>query len=219
MNHKQFHSRINVLIEAHKSAANLARLADVSEGVVRKWRDGKSDPSRQNLLALAKGANVNLIWLATGDGPMQGAQETCASLTDKEEVLVLDVEVSTGHGAHNGQAEAENGTLAFQRQYLAGRGLKAKELRVVFAKGDSMEPEIQDGAAMLVNTSDTRLDEGCIYIVRRDDHLFAKRIRRSIDGGITLISANKEYPPMVVSQASLNELQVIGRVVWSGREH
>jgi len=136
---------------------------------------------------------------------------------DKVEVLVLNVEVSAGNGSHN-EAEHCSSTMAFQSKYLTGRGLQADQLRIVFAKGDSMEGEIQDGAAMLVNTADQRLDDGCIYVVRLNDHLYAKRIQHGFDG-LSLVSANSSHRPIDVPRNRLNELAVIGRVVWSGREH
>lgn len=49
----------------------LARAAEVSESVVRKWRNGTSDPAREKLIALASATNVRLEWLALGEGPMR----------------------------------------------------------------------------------------------------------------------------------------------------
>lgn len=216
MNQKPFSERILQLIDRHKSVAGLARKSGISESAIKKWRDGKSDPSREKLVILAKTAEVDLVWLATGERAIEPVGHK-PTPSDKTDIPILDVEVSAGHGAENGH-ETSMGSLAFQRQYLASRGLTAKELRVVYAKGDSMEPEIQDGAAMLINTVDTRLDEGCIYVIRYDDHLFAKRVRRWL-GGISLVSANELYPPINVEPEQLQEMRVMGRVVWSGREH
>jgi phage repressor protein C with HTH and peptisase S24 domain len=219
MNSELFSDRINILIEAHESAAKLSRLVGVSESVVRKWRNGNSDPSRENLVALAKSTRTNLVWLATGEGLMnESSQPIAVSPGESVEVVVLDIEVSAGHGAQNSEEPAA-GTMSFRKKYLQQRGLQSDKLRIIFAKGDSMEPDIQDGAPLLVNTSDQRLDDGCIYIVRLNDHLFAKRIQRVFDGSIRLISANTSYPPMDVPASSLPDLHVVGRVVWSGREY
>src|SRR5690606_18094360 len=70
-NRKLFAERVRALIDQHGSASAIARLSGVSEAVVRKWRDGGSDPSRENLVSLAKGTGVSLVWLATGEGPQR----------------------------------------------------------------------------------------------------------------------------------------------------
>jgi len=201
---------------AGSSLRSIAKDSSVSEGTLRNIMCGKI-PRVDNLISIAKACGVRFDWLATGEGQASSSSQLAEKDGDKVEIPVLGVEVSAGHGSENGP-ERVTGSLAFRSQYLAARGLEPQYLRVVFAKGDSMEPEIQDGAAVLVNTADTKLDDGCIYIVRIDEHLFAKRVQRGF-GELSLNSANSTYKAIEVPQNRLNELTVIGRVVWSGREH
>src|SRR3546814_11080149 len=42
-----------------------------SEGVVRSWRDGNTDPSRARCVTLAKTLGISLIWLVAGEGTLQ----------------------------------------------------------------------------------------------------------------------------------------------------
>jgi transcriptional regulator with XRE-family HTH domain len=63
-----FADRISELITEAGGYAEFARSCGVSESVARKWSKGGSDPSRSNLIAIAKARNVNLLWLATGEG-------------------------------------------------------------------------------------------------------------------------------------------------------
>lgn len=65
-----FTARIRVLIEKYGGVSRIARVCGFSEGVVRSWRDGRSDPSRMRCLALAQGLDISLLWLMTGNGPM-----------------------------------------------------------------------------------------------------------------------------------------------------
>jgi len=210
-------TRISEICEILGTRKNAASIAGVSTDSLQRYIREEVQPPFEAVAKLAIAADKPLDWVATGKESSTQPRRTTPT-SDKVEIPILDIEVSAGHGATNG-VEQSKGTLAFQRQYLASRRLTAKDLRVVYAKGDSMEPEIQDGAAMLVNTADTRLDEGCIYVINLNDHLFAKRIQRGIDGSIRLISANKEYSPMEVKPNQLQDLHVQGRVVWSGREH
>lgn len=65
-----FSDRIKLLIKACGSVSHIARTCGFSEGVVRSWRDGRSDPSRERCLALARGLGVSLLWLMAGEGAM-----------------------------------------------------------------------------------------------------------------------------------------------------
>lgn len=66
-----FSDRIQLLIDRVGSAAQVARMCGFSEGVVRSWRDGNSDPSRARCVSLARTFDISLIWLITGEGLMQ----------------------------------------------------------------------------------------------------------------------------------------------------
>ncbi|MDO6750036.1 S24 family peptidase, partial [Gilvimarinus sp. 1_MG-2023] len=65
--------------------------------------------------------------------------------------------------------------LAFRRKWLKFKGLHEKDLVVVFAKGDSMEPTISDNNTIMVDTSDTSPQDGRMYVIRVDGHLLVKR--------------------------------------------
>lgn len=42
-----------------------------SEGVVRSWRDGNTDPSRARCVTLARTLGISLVWLVAGEGTPQ----------------------------------------------------------------------------------------------------------------------------------------------------
>ena len=69
----QFSSRIKVVINRLDSVANTARIIGVSEGTVRSWRDGNSDPQRKHIVELSKAADVSIAWLAAGEGSMEAS--------------------------------------------------------------------------------------------------------------------------------------------------
>lgn len=62
--------RMRLLIAREGGVSALARRCGCSEGSVRSWRDGHSDPSRARCVALARGLNVSLPWLIAGEGSM-----------------------------------------------------------------------------------------------------------------------------------------------------
>ncbi len=66
-----FADRIRLLIQRVGSATEIARLCGFSEGVVRSWRDGNSDPSRARCVTLARTLGISLVWLVAGEGAIQ----------------------------------------------------------------------------------------------------------------------------------------------------
>jgi transcriptional regulator with XRE-family HTH domain len=66
-----FSDRIRLLIQRVGSATEIARMCGFSEGVVRSWRDGNTDPSRARCVTLAKTLGISLVWLVAGEGAIQ----------------------------------------------------------------------------------------------------------------------------------------------------
>lgn len=127
------------------------------------------------------------------------------------------IEVSAGHGAVI-SSEKPTRYLAFRHKWLQFRGLKPENLALVFARGDSMEPTIHDNNTVMIDTSQTELIDGNIYVIRTDNHLVVKRIQKLVNKGILLLSDNKEYKEQMLEPNEANDLAVIGRVVWIGKD-
>ncbi|GAB2571931.1 helix-turn-helix transcriptional regulator [Dyella jejuensis] len=69
--HSTFADRIKLLIQRVGSVTEIARMCGFSEGVVRSWRDGNTDPSRARCVTLARTLGISLVWLVAGEGAMQ----------------------------------------------------------------------------------------------------------------------------------------------------
>lgn len=128
-----------------------------------------------------------------------------------------NVQVSAGHGAINGE-EQPTRYLAFRYKWLKYRGFNEKDLVVVFAKGDSMEPTITNNNSLLIHTKFQSIQDGGIYVIRQDDTLLVKRVQRLLDGDLKLISDNTAYEPMVLTKDSFESLNVVGQVVWIAKD-
>lgn len=77
-----------------------------------------------------------------------------------------------------------------------------------------MVPTIPDGAALVVDRSQSEIVNGCIMVISVGDDLLVKRIRRRLDGLIDLISDNTAYSPETLGPDALRQLRVVGRVVY-----
>lgn len=190
----------------------LARASGLSQGGLQRYMKG-GEPTRPNLISLAKAGGVSLVWLMTGD-------ESASAQPQIEDdtyayIPLYDARVSQGHGAWNDGLKVLT-MLAFTRYSLRKKGLDPAKLAAVRVDGDSNEPILSDGDTVMVDLSRNVLQGEAFYVIRIDDLLYAKRLQREIDGSILVISANPAYRVITVPQSQLSSLQVIGRVVWAG---
>lgn len=218
-----FAERLEIAIGS-TSVRAFANAIDISEGALRKYLKGISLPQIDKAILMAKQANVSLTWLLAGEEELSIADSSAVksiAIDEFNEEFILipgyHVAVSTGHGKISPNEQVSR-HLAFRRKWLKFRGLKADSLAVVFASGDSMEPTIHSNNTLLVNTADTKLTDGSIFVLRFGDELYGKRLQKRFDGDILLISDNKEYEDQIVKANELDKLQIIGKVVWIGKD-
>jgi transcriptional regulator with XRE-family HTH domain len=88
-------------------------------------------------------------------------------------------------------------------------------LRVVDARGDSMEPTLTSGDWLVIDTDSHTVDVDAIWALRHrvKDELFIKRLQRRLDGSWLMISDNPAYQPESVPPEVQRHLEVVGRVV------
>ena len=80
-------------------------------------------------------------------------------------------------------------------------------------QGTSMEPNIADGATIDIDTGDQTIKSGKIYAFRQNEMLRVKLLYHTPQGGLRIVSYNKEeYPEETVSPEAMEDIHVIGRV-------
>lgn len=114
---------------------------------------------------------------------------------------------------------AESHKLKFRAASLRRKGLRPQHLVVYYGKGDSMEPRIRDGDAILFDTSDTTPLDGAVFIVQRGREMYAKRCEL-LDGVAYFRSDNPHGDHHWRKAKRLDNardpLQILGRVRWIG---
>lgn len=132
-------------------------------------------------------------------------------------VAIARVEIGASAGP-GGIAEIEErgSPIGFDGALLRDLGVKrTTALSIIRVAGDSMEPTLQDGDDILVDRGIAAVKPGAIHVLRYDDMLLVKRLRRAGGGGYLICSDNPAHPDIPVSDPGL--LQVVGRVLWCGR--
>jgi transcriptional regulator with XRE-family HTH domain len=66
-----FAARLRQVLRAHGSASALAKAIGRSEGAVRKWLRGESEPNVTDLRALSEMTQIRIEWLVSGEGPRE----------------------------------------------------------------------------------------------------------------------------------------------------
>jgi phage repressor protein C with HTH and peptisase S24 domain len=127
------------------------------------------------------------------------------------------VSVSAGPGAIVAE-ELGKPYFAFDERWLkALTPSRPADLSIVRVEGDSMAPTLNAGDDILVDLGDAgeRLRDG-IYVLRIDDAVVVKRLALNPTGRrVTVQSDNPAYPDW--PDCNLDDIKVIGRVIWSGR--
>jgi len=214
-----------------QSVRSFASACNLSDGVVRQYLSGKTEPGLGALLNIARMADVSVGWLATGKGEIrtgEGKQSEVDGVVAEQQVpfgkdggFVLipryEVAASAGGGAviHSEQIVDY---LSFKSEWIRnGLGLSEKDLALINVKGDSMEPTLSNEDLILIDMRSRQVEDNAVYVLQFHGTLLVKRIQRKLDGSVVVRSDNTIYEPEVVSGEMLDTLHVVGRVVWCGR--
>jgi len=211
------------------SADRLAKATGVSPSAFRKWLKGVAEPGRDRLVALAEATGISLSWLARGEGEMPDLASLAAraryptitnlaASRDIAQFLLLPKRAeaaAAGSGDHGSEEPTE--FLGFRHDWLRDTfGREPGTLVLEIAVGESMEPDIHDGDALLVDTTDRTFRNFGIYVIEARKERLVKRVQRKFDGSLILISDNPKYQPELIPAELAKEVRVVGRVIWRG---
>lgn len=196
----------------------LSRKTAIPRSTLEAYLTGESEPKASRCAAIAQAAGVSLDWLIAGRGDKQSAPIVAVDGGTVEQyayVPLYDARCSAGHGAWNEGCRVLT-MLAFTRYSLRKKGLDPARLSAIRVDGDSMEGLLSDGDTVMIDHGRNTLEGEAVYVIRLDDHLYAKRLQRQYDGSVQVISENQAYRDMLVPKDRLVDLEIVGRVVWSG---
>lgn len=207
------------------SQTQLGNECDWERGQARvsNYEKGLREPNLADLRTLANALDVSLMELIEGT-PTQAAEApaTYGHVPDATEYALVPqytAHGAAGNGQLNDHVEVKGG-LVFKRAWLSRMHLRERNLHVIYVQGHSMEPTVCDGDVVLLDESQTQARDGRIYALRKPDgELIIKRLIQSLTGGWIIRSDNEDkraYPDQPVSDSDLEQLCIVGRVVWHG---
>jgi len=126
----------------------------------------------------------------------------------------VSIKLSAGNGIV-AEEEKDVPPLAFTEEWIRSRNVSArKNLRICKVSGDSMSPFLEEGDSVMIDLGQCDVTEGKVYCIRYGDELRIKRLYKRFDGGLRIVSDNKEYPEESIAPTDMQHITVLGRQIW-----
>ena len=140
---------------------------------------------------------------------------------EENEIVAIPYFEDTYASAGDGVVDYDESpiTLDFNEGFLRGfLGIKGDLgcTHIINARGDSMQPTIDNGELLFVSAINggSGIISGYVYVVNYSGDIYVKRLERDpTTGAITLVSDNQNYRPIIIEGENLENCNIIGRVV------
>lgn len=199
---KQARKRANLTQEA------IAEAMGVSVPQVSRWESGHGSIPSHRFDALVKAYRAPIGELLADN---EGGTEEPVSLM----VELLPTDVGLGGG---GTGEGEYSEIAVSRALIEGELRTTPDnLLAIHVEGDSMKPDFLSGDQLLIDKRKRSIAQpGAFCIWDGDGYVvkFLERIYGSEPAKVRVMSANGRYE---TSERLVDEIRIMGRVVWIGR--
>lgn len=224
--------RLGVWVKQARTKAGLTQealgeLLGVTKGNVSGWETARHQPGVSQVMEISRITGhpppfvSGVMNAQEGTGTPSTFQPILAwefpdDLPEGEFVMVpkLDVKLSAGNGHEQLEINLTRSTpLAFRASWVREKRLKPGKLAAMTATGDSMQPGIFDGDSLVVDTSQTEVQDGKVYALWYDGGERVKRLYRLPGGGLRIKSDNPDHPPIEVQPEKLEHVRILGRVV------
>jgi phage repressor protein C with HTH and peptisase S24 domain len=197
------------------SQNKLAILLGINRAGITQAKKKGTVPAKW-ILKLYRKYGINPDWIETGRGKMFIAERDGSDIIPEyKSVPHVIARLCAGNGSFEVDENVSDYWM-FRTDWLKRKGSPAHMI-LIDIYGNSMEPELKDGDTVLIDTSRNDILAGSIYAVGIDDTILVKRIEKH-PGKLVLISDNKHYEPVYLSQDEMNSVRIIGKVAWISRD-
>lgn len=221
---KTLSDRITWLLKTYDlTQVELAKIAGVSQPSVANWINGRTSSIRaEAAFSICKKIPVMYDWLLAGVGePLPTGKSVVpidieTSTDEYVKIPVYKIECSAGNGRENQPtytADDEAEPKSYRLSWLHKHHLKQEHLKVFEVVGDSMSPFLYPGDTVTVDTSFKDILNSRVYVFTYRGEWRVKRLRKMLDGGLTVISDNQSWPPEIIPASETEHVFIVGRVV------
>lgn len=207
MKHELTAKRLQLAItNANMSAQELSKRSGVAKASISQYVNGSHKPSNISSGKLAPILDVNPLWLMGFDVPMNGTATTTSHPHKGVAINVL------GRVAAGIPIEAI--TDIIDTEEISQDLAKTGEFFGLQIHGDSMEPRMYEGDVVIVRQQEDAESGDIVIAMVNGYDATCKRLMKYV-GGISLISLNSKYDPMMFTNQEIEEkpVRIIGKVV------
>lgn len=232
-----------ILDEQGVTKTALAKTANVTSQAVNNWfNSGKVSTDSARAIADRFGYSVDWILggsntIVTGHSKLSNSSITTTTNMNysgddayKTELVSTKQDSDRRHRIDYLDVRAAAGMTGFINSdypevissiYLSDEGMSeligkksANGIYLINVPTDSMEPTIQKGAIVIIDTRINHYIGDGIYAFSIDGNLFIKRLQKLISGGYKVISDNKDkYDPEIMNDETLNNVKFVGKFI------
>lgn len=201
-------------------------MGGLSQVDVANIESGRKKRIEAEIYANLAKTNVNLRWLiAEVGGPLVNGNCPPSNSEHVIPIPFYHVRASAGYGTLILEDVKSENVIFFDTRWLQDViGIKPRNASLITAVGDSMDSglqqkdDIKDGDILLVDHSITEGNNKIFVVQTNENELKVKKIKRNLDGTLTLISNNPNYKDVVYKGKDANKIKILGRVVWNGSQ-
>jgi len=197
------------------SQNRLAILLGINRAGITQAKNKGTVPDKW-ILDLYRKYGINPDWIETGKGKMFIAERNDSVVVPEyKSAPYVKARLCAGDGSFEVDENIRDYWM-FSTEWLKSKGV-ASDMILVDVYGNSMEPELKDGDTVLIDKSQKDILAGSIYAVGIDDTIMVKRIEKH-PGKLVLMSDNKDYETIYLSQSEMDSVRIIGKIVWISRD-
>lgn len=158
---------------------------------------------------LAKAAGAGSGDKAVGDWD----DKTPLEEDEAEIPLFKEVEVFAGSGEGEVQEKTDR-VIRMSKRTARRVGACVGDSFAYVVTGQSMSDKISEGAMCIADSSKKQIKDGKIYCFRHGVMRRTKYLHRLPDGGLKIVSHNKEFEDEIVKPGDMEQIEILGWV-WS----
>lgn len=190
---------------------------------VSKWETGLATPDITRLEVIAKKLKTSVDYLITGKESKikKGSDIIETDIADEETqdkfvwIDIIESSFSCGIGESiEFHYDTVIGKMPFPHSFFQEKNVSPKNMKIVTAKGDSMNDLIKDGDLVGIDISQTQVRDGGIYAVYFAGEGMIKQIFKEQDNSLILHSTNPKFKDRTVTEENGTNFKVMGRQFW-----
>jgi transcriptional regulator with XRE-family HTH domain len=177
-----------------RTFADVAEAVGVAASTIHGYADGKI-PNADKALAVCDVLNLDLSYWINGS-PKENAQK--------------DICFLPWRNSPDGQQ-----VVPYAASLIEMLEKPLDSLFCGFGTGNLMAPTIPNGAEVIFTTDITRLNDGCVYLMKAGDGEVVRRLRIRMDGKLEAFCDNREFASQV---ETVRPDDLIAEAIWVSRK-